>query len=57
MNFVVPRVALRTQLLMDQRTNSKVYVKVLNESMNIVLSISPSKEMGDCSRQRKTSLT
>ena len=51
---VVP-LALRTQM-MDQRMrmNFAVYVKVLTEPMNSH-SVSPSKEMGDCARQRKKS--
>ena len=41
--------ALRTQ-----RINTAVYVKVLSEPMNFSLSDSPSKEMGDRTRLRKT---
>ena len=43
--------------MMDRRMNSAVYVKVLNEPINFLLSVSPSKEMGECMRQRKKSLT
>ena len=32
-------------LLMDQRINSVVYIKVLNEPMKILLSVSPRKDM------------
>ena len=32
---------------MNQRVDSVVYVEVLNEPMKILLSVSPSKEMGD----------
>ena len=39
----------------DQRINSVVYVKVLSEPMEIPLSVSPGKEMGDHTRQRKKS--
>ena len=42
---------------MDQRINSVLYVKVLNEPMKFLLSVSSSKEMGDHTRQRKQSLT
>ena len=43
---------LRTQF-MDQRINSAVRVVVLCKPMNFPLSVSPSKEMGDPTRQRK----
>ena len=43
--------------MMGQRINSVVYVKVLNEPIKILLGVSSSKEMGDCTRQRKQSLT
>ena len=32
---------------MDQRINSVVYFKVLSETMKLLLSVSPSKVMGD----------
>ena len=45
-------------MVMDQRINSAVYDKVLNEPMNFPLSVSPSmKEMGHHTRQRKKSPT
>ena len=37
---------------MYQRINTAVYVKVLSEHMNFPLSVRPSKEMGDRTRQR-----
>ena len=40
---------------MDQRTSSAVYIKVLSEIFP--QSVSPRKEMGDRTRQRKKSLT
>ena len=43
--------------MIDQRINSAVYVKVLSEPMNFLLSVSPSKEMGDRKRQRKKRMT
>ena len=39
----------------DQRSNWVVYVKVLSEPMEFPLSVSPGKEMGDHTRQRKNS--
>ena len=42
---------------MDQGISSAVYVVVLSEPMNFPVSISPSKKMGDHTRQRKKSLT
>ena len=50
MNVVL--LALTTQM-MDQRINSTVYVKVLSEPMKFPLGISPSKEVGDCTKQKK----
>ena len=41
--------------MMDQRTSSAVYIKVLSE--NFPQSVSPRKEMGDRTRQRKQFLT
>ena len=52
---VVPQ-ALRT-IMIDQRVNSEVYVQVLSEPMKFLQSVSSSKETGDCSRQRRKSLT
>ena len=53
---VVPQ-ALRTIIMMDQRINSVVYVQVLTEPMKFLVRVSSSKEMEDCSRQRRKSLT
>ena len=39
--------------MMDQRINSAVYVVVRSKPMNFLLSVSPSKEMGDRTGQRK----
>ena len=39
--------------MMDQKMNSTVFVVVPSEPMNFPLSVRPSKEMGDRSRQRK----
>ena len=43
--------------MMGQRINSVVYVVVLSEPLNFPLSVSPSKEMEDHTRQRKESPT
>ena len=50
---VVP-LALMTQI-MDQRINPLMQCKVtLSEPMKFLLSFTPSREMGDNTRQRKT---
>ena len=38
---------------MDQGINSVVYVVVLSEPMKFQLSVSPRKEIGDCTRHRR----
>ena len=40
-----------------QRINSAVFVEVLSELVKILRSISPRKQLGDLTRQRKKSLT
>ena len=47
------REVVYTYNMMDQRINSAVYVKVLSKPMNFQLSVSPRKEIGDCTRHRK----
>ena len=39
--------------MMDKKINSTVYAKVLNELLNLPLSVSPSEEMGDHRTQKK----
>ena len=45
--YIVPKV-------IGQRINSAVYVKVLSEPVNFLQNVSPRKETGDHSRQRKS---
>ena len=52
---VVPLLALIIFMVNLRITcNSAVYVEVLSEPINFPLSFNPSKEMGDCTRQRKS---
>ena len=51
--FMSKTLLIKSYKMMDQRTNSPVYIEVLSEPMNFPLSVSPSKEMGERTRQRK----